>query len=264
MAKDILSDHNFVGGAKITGLPAAVAAGHAVEFAQFLAAIEGLAWKDDVRLVATTNVTIATPGATINGVTMAAGDRMLLTAETAPADNGIYIWNGAAVPATRAPDMSSSAEFNSAVVTATEGTANPGTTWRQTAVNPTVGTTAIVFTSFQTAAPSSSETVAGILEIATQAETDAGTDDARAVTPLKLTTFSGKAKRYAAQLGDGSATSIAITHNLNTRDVNVQVYKNAGNYDTVDCECQRTSVNQITLIFATAPASNALRVIVVA
>lgn len=33
-----------------------------------------------------------------------------------------------------------------------------------------------------------SETVAGILEIATQAETDTGTDDARAVTPLKLAT----------------------------------------------------------------------------
>lgn len=33
-----------------------------------------------------------------------------------------------------------------------------------------------------------SETVAGKIEIATQAETDAGTDDARAVTPLKLAT----------------------------------------------------------------------------
>ena len=34
--------------------------------------------------------------------------------------------------------------------------------------------------------PAASETVAGIIEIATQAETNAGTDDARAVTPLKL------------------------------------------------------------------------------
>lgn len=35
----------------------------------------------------------------------------------------------------------------------------------------------------------SSETVAGLIELATQAETDAGTDDTRAVTPLKLATY---------------------------------------------------------------------------
>ena len=34
-----------------------------------------------------------------------------------------------------------------------------------------------------------SETVAGIAELATQAETDAGTDDERIVTPLKLATY---------------------------------------------------------------------------
>jgi hypothetical protein len=38
------------------------------------------------------------------------------------------------------------------------------------------------------APPASSETVAGILEIATQTETNTGTDDARAVTPLKFQT----------------------------------------------------------------------------
>lgn len=37
-----------------------------------------------------------------------------------------------------------------------------------------------------TAEVSATETVEGILELATQAETDAGSDDARAVTPLKL------------------------------------------------------------------------------
>ena len=36
-----------------------------------------------------------------------------------------------------------------------------------------------------------SETVAGVIEIATQAETNTGTDDARAVTPKKLAAYSG-------------------------------------------------------------------------
>ena len=39
--------------------------------------------------------------------------------------------------------------------------------------------------------PDASETVKGILELATQAETDAGTDDLRAVTPLKLQNKAG-------------------------------------------------------------------------
>jgi len=41
------------------------------------------------------------------------------------------------------------------------------------------------------AVPDASETVKGILELATQAETDAGIDDLRAVTPLKLQNKSG-------------------------------------------------------------------------
>lgn len=46
--------------------------------------------------------------------------------------------------------------------------------------------------------PLSSETVKGILELATQAETDTGTDNLRAVTPLKLAGFG---KLHAAAAG---------------------------------------------------------------
>jgi hypothetical protein len=100
------------------------------------------------------------------------------------------------------------------------------------------------------------------LEVATQAETDAGTDDARAVTPLKLATSPFATKKFNANIGDGSATSYVITHNLNTRDVEVEVYRNSGNFDTVLAEVQRTSVNSITILFDTAPAANAFRVLV--
>jgi len=41
------------------------------------------------------------------------------------------------------------------------------------------------------AAAAASESVSGIAELATQAETDAGSDDLRIVTPLKLATYSG-------------------------------------------------------------------------
>lgn len=260
-----LSNLNFSGGAKATGLPVATAAGEAVVFEQLNAAIEGLAWKDNVVAASVANINLAAPGTTIDGVTMASNNRFLAKDQTSATENGVYIWNGSAVAATRAADMSASTEFTSAVVPVNPGgTVNAKTNWRQTAVDPTVGSTSIAFESFGTTAPSASESTPGIAELATQTETDTGTDDARIVTPLKLASYSGRAKRYAATLGDGSATSIVITHNLGTRSVNVKVYKNSGTYEEVECDIQHTSTNTITLIFASAPASAALAVVVTA
>lgn len=69
-------------------------------------------------------------------------------------------------------------------------------------------------------------------------------------------------KRVAANVGDGSSTSIAVTHGLGTRDVSVEVYRNSSPWDTILCDVERNSTSQITLKFATAPASNAYRVVI--
>jgi hypothetical protein len=69
-------------------------------------------------------------------------------------------------------------------------------------------------------------------------------------------------KKVSANVGNGSATSFAITHNLGTRDVQVQVYDNA-TYDTVEVDVVRTSTSVATVSFATAPSSNAYRVVVI-
>lgn len=71
------------------------------------------------------------------------------------------------------------------------------------------------------------------------------------------------ASKYGADVGDGAATSYNIDHNLNSRDVIVQVFTNSGNYEDVIVDVQRPSVNRVTLVFATAPASSAYRVIVI-
>jgi len=76
------------------------------------------------------------------------------------------------------------------------------------------------------------------------------------------TNFHKIIRSYASSIGNGSATSITVTHNLGTRDVSVQVYENSGNYDTVETDVQRTSENSVTLIFAVAPTSNQYRVVV--
>ena len=71
----------------------------------------------------------------------------------------------------------------------------------------------------------------------------------------------GSGLNYAANIGDGSATSYAVTHGLGTRDVIVQVYDNT-TYDTVICDVVRTSTTVVTLSTTTALASNAARVLI--
>lgn len=86
------------------------------------------------------------------------------------------------------------------------------------------------------------ETSAGIAEIATQVETDAGTDDARFVTPLKLQNWTGGAntvKKFSVDLNDalgtvvrvfgGGETTYTVTHSLNTLNVQAVVYLKATN-----------------------------------
>jgi hypothetical protein len=218
------------------------------------AAIEGLAWKDSCRVSTQANLNLAAPGATIDGIAMASGDRVLVRSQTTASENGIYIWNGSATPATRALDMSSAAEVEQAITTVEEGT-NAGVSYRQTAVNVTLGSTSLAWTVFGSGAGAASETSAGIAEIATQAETDAGTDDLRFITPLKLATSVFASNKFNSTVGDGSATSYVITHNLGTRNVSVHVYRASGNFDEVVCEVQRTTINSVTLIFDAAPTA---------
>lgn len=261
MAKKIFADFDFQSVSKVVNLPSPSGTGDAVPKSYVDSLVEGLAWKDSCRVATQANLNLSSPGATIDGITMASGDRVLVRNQTTTADNGIYVWNGAAVAATRSLDCSTFAEMEQAVTTVEEGT-SAGATYRQDQVNGTLGSSTINWTTFGTSAPAASESTAGIAEIATQAETDAGTDDLRIVTPLKLATWSGRIKKYAVSIGDGSATSYTITHNLNSRDVHVTIYNNS-TYDEVLTDVAHTTVNTLTLVFATAPASNAYRVVVV-
>jgi hypothetical protein len=261
--KPILTDQDFGGASRIVNLPDPTLAQHAATKNYVDQAVEGLAWKDDVRVASTATINLAAPGANIDGVAMAVNDRFLAKDQAVGTENGIYIWNGAAAAATRALDMNASAEFNGAVVTVDLGTANAGTTWRQTAVAPVVGTTAIAWTAFSVAAPAASTATAGVAALATQAEVDAGAVTNKSVTPQTLAAWSGRIRKVASDIGDGAATSFVINHNLNTFDVQVSVFKNTGAKDDIVCDVQRTSLNQVTLAgFTSPPAITALRVVV--
>lgn len=108
-----------------------------------------------------------------------------------------------------------------------------------------------------------SETVKGVIELATQAEVDAGTDTVRAVTPATLAGYINTlpVSTFTASVGNAVNTSFALTHNLGTLDVMVQVYENSTG-DTVIADVTRDTVNQVTVSFNSAPTTNQFRVII--
>ncbi|SFP69266.1 hypothetical protein SAMN04487888_1181, partial [Eubacterium callanderi] len=85
----------------------------------------------------------------------------------------------------------------------------------------------------------------------------------RFVTDAEKAIWNAQTKKYSSVIGDGTATSIVVTHSLGTQDVTVTVKEAASPFNVVMCDCQITDANKITLLFATAPASGQYRVTVV-
>lgn len=108
-----------------------------------------------------------------------------------------------------------------------------------------------------------STTVSGTVEIATQAEVDAGTDSTRVVTPATLAQRLSaivSAGRFSQTIGTGAATSINVTHNLGSQDVIVQIRENKVGGAQVEAEVIPTDTNVVTLKFNVAPLSSEYRV----
>lgn len=254
----------LLGGATVTNLPTPVNGSDAAPKGYVDSAVEGLAWKDSCRVATQANINLSSPGATIDGITMSLGDRVLVGNQSTQSQNGIYIWNGASTAMTRSLDANTFAELEQAVTTAEEGT-NAGSSYRQTQINGTIDSSNIIWDIFGSSVPAASEGTAGRIAIATDEETNEGINDTKAITPLKLANYTGLLRKFTANFGDGSNTSYTLTHNLNTRDVSVQVYANSGDYDTVMVDVNRPSVNAVTIIFASGfvPTSNAFRAVII-
>jgi hypothetical protein len=73
---------------------------------------------------------------------------------------------------------------------------------------------------------------------------------------------SDKTDKFSTDVGNGANTSFAVSHNLGTKDVIVNIYDNAS-YDTVETDVVRTDTNTVTVSFTVAPSSNAYRVVVI-
>jgi len=227
------------------------------------AVARGLDWKASARAGSTGNIVLTGPGTIIDGVTMAVNDRFLAKDQTAGAQNGIYVWNGAAVAATRAIDADSDAEVTSGMaVTVTEGTINNDRVYVLTTNDPiTLGTTALAFAQLggggaaYGAGNGLTESPAGTFNVGAGPGITV-TADAIAIDTAVVP------RKSATSIGDGAATVITVTHGFGTFDVGVDVFLNSGARADELVEVDRPSVNTVRLSFATAPPTGAYRVVV--
>lgn len=138
--------------------------------------------KQSVRAATTANITLSGVQ-TIDGVVLTVGDRVLVKDQTTAAQNGIYL--AAAQGWTRATDADNGTKLTGGARVAVEdGTVNAGKVWYlATAGSIATGTTML---QFKDEHPDAGESVFGMMKVATQAQTDAGTADDVAVTPKKI------------------------------------------------------------------------------
>ena len=103
--------------------------------------------KDACRAASTADVNIASAPATLDGVTLASDDRILLKNQTTASENGIYVFNGTGNALTRSTDADEDAEVTQGLSTyVVSGTVNQRTGWLLSTVDPiVVGTTSLTF-----------------------------------------------------------------------------------------------------------------------
>lgn len=231
-----------LGGFKATNAADATSAQDLVTKAQLDAAVQGYAWKAPVRAATTANITLS--GAqTIDGVSVIAGDRVLVKDQSTGSANGIYV--AASGAWARATDMDVAAEFLGAAVFVSEGTTLGNTVWLMSTDGPiTVGSTALVWSQI---GGGSSYTAGNGITISS---------GVIAVDPAVT------ARKYSATIGDNSSTTLTVTHNLNTVDIILGVRVTSTN-EAVIADWIANGVNTAQVTFGTAPTTGQYRVTVI-
>lgn len=135
---------------KITGLSDPSSAQDAATKAYVDASAQGLDPKQSVRVATQSDINLSSPGTTIDGITMASGDRVLVKSQSAGADNGIYVFNGSGSVMTRSIDASSEAKLNGgAFFFIEEGTdSSNGYVLQKPSGSYSLGSTTLVFVQF--------------------------------------------------------------------------------------------------------------------
>lgn len=261
------------------------------------ALVRGLSWKLAVVAATTGNGDLATgfaAGATLDGVVLAEGDRILIKDQTDATENGIYVVADSGAP-TRALDADSADELRGATVTVTKGTVNADRVYRLVTDDIVLGTTDLHWTEIGGAAQpyvagaGLVESPANTFNVGAGAGISVSEDTvslASSVAGAGLTYSSGVlavggglgilvdadliridtsvvARKYVTDIGNGSSSDIVVTHNLGTRDVTVTIRSTSSPYEVLLTDVECTDANSITIKFGSPPAVGQYRVTVV-
>lgn len=222
----------------------------------------GLNWKARVRGASTANLAIATAltnGLVHDGVTYATGERILLKNQTTGAENAIYII-AASGAASRAPDANTSAEVRNMIVGIESGTVNADKIFQLVTDNPTLDTTALVFTEFTSggttyiAGSGLTESPAGTFNV--------GAGSGISVTADAVAIDTSVVARKVSFSCVATTNPQTFTHNLGIQDVLVEVRRDSDDV-IVMADIVSTDANNVSVNFGAAPTASQYRVTVV-
>lgn len=203
----------------------------------------GQRWKDAVRMATTANIAL-TGLQTIDGVSGAVDDRVLVKNQSTGTQNGLYLMKSGAWVRTLDADANAEVKSGLAVFVSEGGQGN--TQWALTTDDPiVVGTTALSFG--QTGASTTYTQGTGIIISGASIAIDT------ALVPRK----------FAVTYGDGVATQYTHSHNLGTKDLHVSFMKVSTN-EPWDIPWNAPTNNSIQINHSIAPTSNEFRVTIIA
>lgn len=279
-----------MGGTKVVNVADATNPADAATWGQVQNFVRGIQKYITVRAKTTTNVTLS--GAqTIDGVSLIAGDAVLVDAQTTATEDGVYIV--AAGAWSRAADLATGSNASGIAVTVTEGTANGDKTFIQTADPAVVGTNGLTFTQLGGGVTytadgqgielsgttfsleldgnslvksasglriGASAAGAGLTESTGVLAVGAGTGITVAADAVSLDT--GVAARWFTNSGTHSAgTTVSLTHNLGRRDYVVSVSIASTGEEILADVVKGT--NSVTVTFGASQGANTIRLVVV-
>lgn len=239
--------------------------------------------KDPVDVVATTNVSLASVPAVIDGVTLSAGQSFLASAQTTGTENGIYSYPGSGQAATRRADADGTGEILDGTLVAVGVGSKAGTQWIQTATPSGApgswtqtwqqfssgGQTytadgqglALTGTQFSLVLADASLVKSGSgLAVGNVSLAQGGTG---ATTAAGARTALGTVGKYTTTLGAiTGGTPLTITHNLNTTAVLEPSLREISSGELVGGRFLVVDANNITLTLASSYAANTFAVTV--
>jgi len=249
---------------KITGLADGVNPQDAATMNNLTVAVQsaaaGIDSKPSVRVASTANLTLSGTQ-TIDGVAVIAGDRVLAKNQTTASQNGVYVV--AAGAWTRAADADGAGEITpGAFWYVEEGTTNSTSQWRVSNTGTiTIGSTSITITQWgsgNTYTNGNGLALAGnvfSVQVVASGGILVGGSGIQVDTSIV-------ARKFSSSIGNGALTSIAVTHNLGTKDVTVATRLVATD-EMIIVDWVATDVNTVTFTFAAAPAASSVRATII-